>query len=147
MGYRPGYRECDGRKLAPDAMPLDYMLAVMRDAKVSDARRERMATLAAPYCHEKVAYRPLGKRDQKAKQVRDKIEALELRTVEAETKAAEFRYRGVWQPGEHYRKNNFVTYDASVWACLRDTEGKPGQSLDWQLAVRKGKDGKDARAV
>jgi hypothetical protein len=70
MGYRPGYRECDGRVLAPNALPLDYMLAVMRDAKVSDARRERMATLAAPYCHEKVAYRPLGKRDQKAKAAR-----------------------------------------------------------------------------
>jgi hypothetical protein len=70
MGYRPGYRECDGRVLASNAMPLDYMLAVMRDAKVSDARRERMATLAAPYCHEKVAYRPLGKRDQKANQAR-----------------------------------------------------------------------------
>jgi hypothetical protein len=81
------------------------------------------------------------------KPLRDRIEALEHRVVEAETKAAEFRYRGVWQPGEQYRRNNFVTYDASVWACLRDTEGKPGQCLDWQLAVRKGKDGKDARAA
>jgi len=53
----------------------------------------------------------------------------------------------VWQPSEQYWKNNFITHDGSVWVCLRDTEGKPGTSLDWQLAVKKGRDGKDARAA
>ena len=74
----------------------------------------------------------------------DKIAALEARIVDAEKAAQEFRYRGVWQPGEIYKRNNFCTFDGSVWVCLRDTEGKPGQSLEWQLAVRKGKDGKAA---
>lgn len=60
----------DGRVLAPDAMPLDYMLSVIRDPKVTDARRERMAALAAPYCHVKVAYMSGGKKDQKAKAAR-----------------------------------------------------------------------------
>jgi hypothetical protein len=46
------------------------MLAVMRDPKVADGRRERMATLAAPYCHEKVAYRPLNKKDHKERAAR-----------------------------------------------------------------------------
>jgi hypothetical protein len=81
------------------------------------------------------------------KPLRDKIEALELRTIEAEKQAAEFRYRGVWQPSELYRRNNFITHDGSVWVCLRDTEGKPGTVLDWQLAVRRGRDGKDAKAA
>jgi hypothetical protein len=58
------------------------------------------------------------------KPLRDKIEVLELRTVEAEKQAAEFRYRGVWQPGETYKRNNFCTFDGSVWVCLRETEGK-----------------------
>jgi hypothetical protein len=79
--------------------------------------------------------------------LRDRIERLELRTVQAEKQAAEFRYRGVWQPGEQYRRNNFITHDGSVWVCLRDTEGKPGQCLDWQLAVRRGRDGKDGKAA
>ena len=70
----------------------------------------------------------------------EKIAELEARSVQA----AEFRYRGVWQPGETYKKNNFITFDSSVWVCLRETEGKPGQCLDWQLAVKKGRDGKDA---
>ena len=70
MPYRRGDRECDGRVVAPDAMPLDYFLAVMRDPKEPNGRRERMATLAAPYCHEKVAYRPLNKKDQKERTAR-----------------------------------------------------------------------------
>jgi hypothetical protein len=77
----------------------------------------------------------------------DKIEQLESRITEMEKHAAEFKYRGVWRDGEQYRKNNFVTHDGSVWICLRDTEGKPGQSLEWQLAVRKGRDGRDGKAA
>jgi hypothetical protein len=70
----------------------------------------------------------------------DRIEALEKQ-------AAEFKYVGVWRGGASYRKHNFCTHDGSVWICLSDTEGKPGQSLQWQLAVRKGRDGKDAKAA
>jgi len=81
------------------------------------------------------------------KPLRARIEELELRIVQAEKQAAEFRYRGVWRDGECYRKNNFCTHDGSVWICLRDTEGKPCQSLEWQLAVRKGRDGKDGKAA
>ncbi len=67
MPYRRGDKEHDGRVLAADAMPLDYFLAVMRDPAETNGRRERMATLAAPYCHEKVAYRALNKGDHKAR--------------------------------------------------------------------------------
>jgi hypothetical protein len=73
-----------------------------------------------------------------------RIEALESRILQVEKHAAELKYCGVWRDGEQYRKNNFVTHDGSVWICLRDTEGKPGCSMEWQLAVRKGKDGKAA---
>jgi hypothetical protein len=79
--------------------------------------------------------------------LKDRIAELEGRIVDAEKQAAEFRYRGVWQPGETYRKNNFITHDGGVWVCLRETEGKPGQCLDWQLAVRRGRDGKDGKAA
>ena len=44
------------RTLAGDAakggkLPLDYMLAVMRDESVDDLRRDDMARAAAPYLH------------------------------------------------------------------------------------------------
>jgi hypothetical protein len=32
-------------------MPLEYMLRVMRDRTADQKRRDRMAVLAAPYCH------------------------------------------------------------------------------------------------
>lgn len=39
-------------QLARDGiMPLDYMLAVMRDPKTEERRRDLMAVRAAPYCH------------------------------------------------------------------------------------------------
>jgi hypothetical protein len=74
----------------------------------------------------------------------DKIAALEARIIDMEKHIAAMTYKGVWRDGERYRKNNFVTHDGSVWICLRDIEGKPGQSLEWQLAVRKGKDARAA---
>lgn len=36
-------------------LPLDYMLAVMRDPKQPDARRDAMAISAAQYCHPRLA--------------------------------------------------------------------------------------------
>ena len=48
-------------------MPLDYMLAVMRDPTATQTRRDRMAALAAPYCHPKLSdTQPKGKKDQRA---------------------------------------------------------------------------------
>jgi len=73
-GYRPGSgpkkgtkykKRCDKSKpkrpsipadiqaeaAAANMAPLDYMLKIMRDPKSDDARRDRMASWAAPYCH------------------------------------------------------------------------------------------------
>jgi hypothetical protein len=75
---------------------------------------------------------------QHVKPLRDRIEVLEKQ-------AAEFKYCGVWREGESYRKNNFVTHHGGVWAALCDTEAKPGQSLQWQLAVQKGRDARTER--
>ncbi len=72
------------------------------------------------------------------KPLRDKIEELELRI-------AAFKYCGVWRDGESYRKHNFVTHHGSIWICLCDTEAKPGESLQWQLAVQKGRDARTQR--
>lgn len=36
-------------------MPLQYMLNVMRDTKQPDARRDAMASAAAPYTHHRLA--------------------------------------------------------------------------------------------
>jgi hypothetical protein len=62
-GYRPGGGRPKGPRNGPlpvqvkteaakaDITPLDYMLAVMRDAKADPTRRDRMAIAAAPFVH------------------------------------------------------------------------------------------------
>ena len=48
--------------LAAGITPLGYMLAVMRDPAASTARRDRMAALAAPYCHARASDAAGGKK-------------------------------------------------------------------------------------
>jgi hypothetical protein len=71
------------------------------------------------------------------KPLREKNEALEVRIAQMEKQIADFKYCGVWRDGASYRKHNFVTHHGSIWICLADTEAKPGESLQWQLAVQR----------
>lgn len=54
-------------------------------------------------------------------------------------------YRGVWKSGE-YLTGDSVTFGACQWIATADTDEKPGEGKAWQLAVRKGRDGKDHEA-
>lgn len=66
--------------------------------------------------------------------------------VEARLAALEQRpslsYRGVWDPRSEYREGEFVTDQGSVWYARRTTRERPGSSADFQLAVKRGADGK-----
>jgi hypothetical protein len=68
--------------------------------------------------------------------LRDRIAELEARPA--------LKYCGVWSEGV-YQEGHFVSHGGSLWACKRATLGKPGQSDDWQLAVKRGADGRDGR--
>jgi len=46
--------------------PLAYMLRIMRDPAVDDARRDRAATAALPFCHARLATRYVGKNERAA---------------------------------------------------------------------------------
>jgi HK97 family phage portal protein len=70
-----------------------------------------------------------------ARRLDDLEKALEART-----------YRGVWDSGETYVKENSVTWDSGVWIARRDTPGKPGVGDGWQLAVKRGDRGRDSRS-
>lgn len=55
-------------------------------------------------------------------------------------------YRGVFKDGEMYDRGNFVTWAGSLWSANENTTEKPGDgSKAWTLAVKRGRDGKDAR--
>jgi hypothetical protein len=52
-------------------MPLDYMLAVVRDPMAGTTRRDRMAVAAAPYCHPRVIEAGRGKKERAAQKAVD----------------------------------------------------------------------------
>ena len=50
----------------------------------------------------------------------------------------------VHRPGAVYEKGDAVTHGGSYWIARKDTSATPGKSDDWRLAVKRGRDGKDA---
>jgi len=71
----------------------------------------------------------------------DRIAALE----DAMKQEKSLAYKGVYAAGEVYDVGSLVTCGGSLWHCDRLTKAKPGEAADcWTLAVKKGRDGKDA---
>jgi len=56
-----------------------------------------------------------------------------------------WNYVGVYVAGKTYDPSDLVTDHGSLFYCNRITTGRPGQSPDWKLMVKRGQDGKDAR--
>jgi hypothetical protein len=66
---------------------------------------------------------------------------------ELASRPAGVSYRGVWTSTATYAKDQAVTESGSLWVALGPSTGmKPGSSPGaWQLAVKRGADGKDYR--
>ncbi len=62
-----------------------------------------------------------------------------------ELEAGGVRYHGVWQAAQEYTRGALVTYDGSMWHANDTTREQPGKSKAWTLAVKAGRDGKEAR--
>lgn len=68
------------------------------------------------------------------------------REIVREVRTAALVDRGVWQPGA-YHHGDGVTYKGSYWIAERDTDGKPADGdpdSGWRLAIKRGRDGRDA---
>ena len=79
-----------------------------------------------------------------AGQIGAAVKTTDGKTVVKTAEMPAFEDRGVWSEGS-YLKGNGVTWGGNFWICQRATTDKPGDSTDWRLAVRKGRDGKDGR--
>lgn len=56
--------------------------------------------------------------------------------------------RGIYREEGDYRKGDGTTYGGSFWIAQKDApEGRPGNSADWRLAVKAGRDGPSAYQV
>jgi hypothetical protein len=55
-------------------------------------------------------------------------------------------YHGVWSPDQTYNRHASVTSGGCLWIAREPNQNcKPGASATWQLAVKKGRDGRDLR--
>ena len=72
---------------------------------------------------------------------------LRRRIAEPEARP-ELKYSGVWKGDTSYPEGAAVTQDGSCWVAKAVTlpGQKPGDSDAWTLAVKRGRDGKDARS-
>lgn len=52
--------------------------------------------------------------------------------------------RGIYKQGQTYRAGDGVTWGGSFWIAQEETAEKPDSGKGWRLAVKKGRDGKDA---
>lgn len=52
--------------------------------------------------------------------------------------------RGVWKEAE-YLAGDSVSLGGQLWIAQCDTKAKPGESQEWRLSVKRGRDGKDFR--
>jgi hypothetical protein len=72
---------------------------------------------------------------------REELEAL----VRSEVGAVQVRnladsWQGVWKPATTYARGSVVQWDGSPWLVLKDTANKPGESPDFTLFAKKGRD-------
>lgn len=56
-------------------------------------------------------------------------------------------YQGIYDETQMYERGALVTYSGSLWHADEITNEKPGAGKGWTLAVKKGRDGKDAREL
>ena len=70
------------------------------------------------------------------------IASLQKRLARIEDRP-QLRYLGVWKAGTAYAESSCVTFDGSIWIAREATILKPGDGNSaWQLAVKRGRDGK-----
>lgn len=77
-------------------------------------------------------------------QIKTRVEPLEKRLAEVERYGIKFC--GVHQRAMEYSRGAVVTHEGCAWVAVVDKTGAlPGVGADWQLMVKAGRDGRDAR--
>ena len=69
-------------------------------------------------------------------QLQERVAALEECPVD---------YRGTYEEGVTYPARSFCSHAGSVWWSAVKTKARPGEGPPWILAVKRGRDGKDAK--
>lgn len=82
--------------------------------------------------------------DDRFKALEQSVDKLQARIKTLESK--QVSYEGVWAADKTYRRGMMVTDHGSIWHARRSTKARPGGgNSDWQLAVKRGQDGRVMR--
>jgi hypothetical protein len=117
---------------APAANPAAQAAAQERGAKLGKALSEMV---------KQYVERELARHEERI--------AKALDAVEAKAANGQMAYRGVWRGDVAYKRGQCCTHKGSLWFALTDhTNSRPGDGVnrDWQLAVKRGRNGRDAGA-
>jgi hypothetical protein len=155
MGLKPHQAELLARdlELDPRDVPSNWSGAADLDARI-EAKREKRLALVPKRTPDRsaVTRRKIDDMDmfEMGKAIRGLIEErlapLESRLAELESRPPGLLYDGVWEAGKNYPRHTGVSQGGSVWVALVDTPtGPPGATADWQLACKRGRDGKDGK--
>lgn len=66
------------------------------------------------------------------------------RTTEKSVELPVVLDRGVYKSGQDYVPGDAATYGGSLWIAQSKTNERPGTGDGWRLAVKRGRDGRDA---
>jgi len=79
-----------------------------------------------------------------AKKIAEAVAPLEKRIAELESRPHGIKYAGPWTAGTVYDQGDCVSRKG-LWIATCATRQKPGESADWRLAVKEGRDGRDGK--
>jgi hypothetical protein len=77
--------------------------------------------------------------------MQEQLDPIRARLDALEASDAQKAYRGVFSTAETYLRHNSVTHGGSTWIAERDDPGTPAvDGTGWRLAVKRGRDGRNA---
>lgn len=72
---------------------------------------------------------------------RSEIESIvEARYADVQVRSFADIYQGVYENGKQYTRGVLTTWGGSLWLAQSDTEKRPGETPDWKLIVKAGRD-------
>lgn len=124
-----------------------FLARVARQVDQWEAERRSQSAAPAPGAGSRAA-RPVSGANREAQleaaTLYAPLDALTERVAAIEQRP-QLHYAGTWEAGRTYHPGEFVTKSGSLWHAEQETTECPGSGSAWQLAVKRGRDGKSAR--
>lgn len=129
------------------SIELMRLMQIQHDAarQVIDANAAKRVAVNGHSNGKAAAGIPRSELRELVKVIAQEIAGLQKRIAALEARGS-MKYEGVWDPTKAYPVGSFVTDDGSMWhANDTNISVRPGSSDCWQLAIKRGRDGKGSR--